>query len=255
MGSGCTTWIPHILNAHYCTLIWILVADTLVAFWLQDFSFIPTRGLKKGRCTEVHFTFIAYYITLQRSYKKWTGLFELQQGPFLTKLSTRLPLGSCVPTSMRTSHTSFKNDQFLSLCYMTVNSLYTLCFYGLPTLLMWRNVRKLMDTDGGWPSHLYWQIHLTYCVWIFHVCELLQHSYSCSVVCFMMLGFQGRQLGSWTLDTSLLWLWWKSEALGHNICSSIFWVGQFESEAGVQVSDLFNSINGRIKSRAQLKHK
>jgi len=62
--------------------------NTLVAFRMQDFSFTPTRGLKrKDRCTEVHFTFIAYYITLQRSYKKQIGLFELQQWPFLTKLS------------------------------------------------------------------------------------------------------------------------------------------------------------------------
>ena len=151
MCSESTVWIPHILNACYCTLIWILVADTLVEFRLHDFSFTPTRGLKKGRCTEVHFTFIAFYITLQRSYKKQIGLFELQQWQVVTKLSNKLTLNSCVPTSVRTSHTSLKNDQFQLLCCMTVNSLYTLCFYGLPTLLTWRNVRKWMDTDGDLP--------------------------------------------------------------------------------------------------------
>jgi len=135
-----------------------------------------------------------------------------------------------------------------------VKSLYTLCFYGLLTLLIWRNVRKLIDTDGDLP--IYTDRYILHIVHgFFHVCELLQLSYSCYVVCFMMLVFQGRQLESWTLDTSLLWLWWKSEALGHNICISIFRVGQFESEAGVQVSDFFSSINGRVKSRAQLEHK
>jgi hypothetical protein len=148
MCSGSTMWMSYILNACYCTLIWILVADTLVAFRLQDFFFTPTRGLKKGRCAEVNLTFIAYYITLQRSYKKQIGLFELQQWPVLTKLSNKLPLNSCVPTSMRNSCTSFKNDQFLLLCYVILNSLYTLCFYRLLTLLTWRNVRILMDTDG-----------------------------------------------------------------------------------------------------------
>lgn len=128
-------------------------------------------------------------------------------------------------------------------------------------MLLWTSyiidLEKCQKINGHWwwLFHLYWQIHLTYYAWIFHVCELLQLSYSCYVVCFMMLDFQGRQLGSWTLDTSLLWLWWKSEALGHNICISIFWVGQFESEAGVQVSDFFSPINVRVKSRAQLKHK
>jgi len=36
---------------------------------------------------------------------------------------------------------------------VTVNLLYTLCFYGLLTLLTWIYVRKLMDTDGDLPIY------------------------------------------------------------------------------------------------------
>lgn len=64
--------------------------------------FTPSRGLEKGRCIGVHFTFIAYYITLRSSYEKQIGLFELQLWPALTKLSNKLPLDSCASTTERT---------------------------------------------------------------------------------------------------------------------------------------------------------
>jgi len=54
---------------------------------------------------------------------------------------------------MRTSRTSLKKGQFLLLCYVTVNILYTLCFSGLLTLLTWSYIRKLMDTDGNLPIY------------------------------------------------------------------------------------------------------
>jgi len=70
----------------------------------------------------------------------------------LNQIVNKLPLESFVPTSMRTSRTSLKKDQFLLLCCLTVN-LYALCFYGLLTLLTWSYVRKLMDTDGDFPIY------------------------------------------------------------------------------------------------------